>query len=395
MMINWSPNFCLIQGNDESQLPELRAACRNFSCNENTHYVALTYPREKSLQATIVNEIVCALLYCEAQQIPLYLVREPSDIEISTHHEQGFCLYLQTSGTTGKPKWCKISAERLLANIKPFDSLGGDSWLLCYHPFSFAGIQVLLQAMIAGNTLLAYAQYSVAEQATLASEKGITALSCTPSYFRNLNMAWRNAPPPLKRITLGGEIATQSVLDDASSTFPNAKIRHIYASTEAGVVFTVSDKKSGFPLQYLSNEVSDTPPTKGWQLSVSNNELVLQKGEEQIFTGDMVKFDQDRCHFVGRSDNIVNVGGAKVDTLALENQILNLQAVDDARVFAKANPITGNIIGLEVKSANQALAKQQLSEWQQNLPAYMQPRLVTWVPEITLSSAGKKIRTSA
>ena len=43
----------------------------------------------------------------------------------------------------------------------------------------------------------------------------------------------------LKRITLGGEIADQAVIDGLSKMFPLASIVHIYASTEAGVGFSV------------------------------------------------------------------------------------------------------------------------------------------------------------
>ena len=48
-------------------------------------------------------------------------------------------------------------------------------------------------------------------------------------------------------IRLSGEIADQSVLDALRAAFPDAKIGHAYASTEAGVGFAVDDGRAGFP----------------------------------------------------------------------------------------------------------------------------------------------------
>ena len=56
-----------------------------------------------------------------------------------------------------------------------------------------------------------------------------------------------------KRITLGGEIADQAILSSLRKVFTSSKISHIYASTEAGVGFSVQDSLAGFPLEYLKS----------------------------------------------------------------------------------------------------------------------------------------------
>ena len=63
----------------------------------------------------------------------------------------------------------------------------------------------------------------------------------------------------LDRITLGGEIATQTTIDNLRRSFKSAKIVHIYASTEAGVGFTVRDERAGFPVEYLEHDAKVDP----------------------------------------------------------------------------------------------------------------------------------------
>ena len=59
----------------------------------------------------------------------------------------------------------------------------------------------------------------------------------------------------LLQATLGGEIVDDRILSAITALFPKARIVHIYASTEAGVGFSVSDNRSGFPLNYLKNSL--------------------------------------------------------------------------------------------------------------------------------------------
>ena len=52
-------------------------------------------------------------------------------------------------------------------------------------------------------------------------------------------------------VRLSGEIADQPVLDGLARAFPQASIGHAYASTEAGVGFSVDDGREGFPAHLI------------------------------------------------------------------------------------------------------------------------------------------------
>jgi hypothetical protein len=52
-------------------------------------------------------------------------------------------------------------------------------------------------------------------------------------------------------VRLSGEVADQAVLDHLRAVYPQARIAHAFASTEAGVAFDVNDGLAGFPTAYI------------------------------------------------------------------------------------------------------------------------------------------------
>jgi len=54
-------------------------------------------------------------------------------------------------------------------------------------------------------------------------------------------------------VRLSGEVADQTLLDSLRAVYPNARIAHAFASTEAGVAFDVNDGLAGFPLAFIDN----------------------------------------------------------------------------------------------------------------------------------------------
>ncbi|MGL4473350.1 MAG: hypothetical protein ACRCT7_02660, partial [Shewanella sp.] len=169
------------------------------------------------------------------------------------------------------------------------------------------------------------------------------------------------------------------------------------------VVFTVKDRRAGFPRAWLENAANASATcdnsngatrrhiTHGWQL-IAGSTLRLTKGQVEIDTGDCIDITQDRVLFTGRIDNLVNVGGVKVNLEALEHQIMQLPEISDARVYAKANPITGALVCVELCAFDQPLAAKALNELCLQLEPAARPRIITFSDNISLSSAGKKQR---
>jgi acyl-coenzyme A synthetase/AMP-(fatty) acid ligase len=322
----------------------------------------------------------------------------------------GFSLLLATSGTTGTPRLARHSYEALTDRVRAPQCMHDHvRWLLTYHPATFAGLQVLLTAAITGAGLTAVTNATAAGLASAALRFAPTNISGTPTFWRAFLMALGQATAelPLRQITLGGEIADQGILDRLRRVFPESSIRHIYASTEAGAVFAVKDCRAGFPAAWLRDGV------EGIELRVTDGELELRshramKGyvaadrgspissDGWLRTGDMVKVEGDRARFMGRSDSLIAVGGAKVRPEEVEAVVLEVPGVLDARVRGIRNPFSGQIVGVEIlagKAEDHATLRRQITERvSASLEPHKVPRIFHFVDSMAMSGSGKKER---
>ena len=287
-------------------------------------------------------------------------------------------VHLQTSGTTGTPKWAGHSLEGLIATIQPGREPA--RWLLTYNPGSFAGVQVILSALVSGHMLVAPAYgASVGDMADLAIAHQVTHISGTPTFWRAFLMALGDRPLGLKAVTLGGEAVDQTILDALKARFPGAILRHIYATTELGRVFSVSDGRAGFPVKLL----------KG-RLGLSDHGTLTVGG---VDTGDVVEVVEDRMLFRGRADGMVNVGGVKVFPETVEAHILASPWVQEVRVTSKPNPITGAILVADI--VLKPLPGDHEPEIRAHiaaLPRAQRPASLRFVEAIETGATGKKAR---
>jgi acyl-coenzyme A synthetase/AMP-(fatty) acid ligase len=189
--------------------------------------------------------------------------------------------------------------------------------------------------------------------------------------------------------------------------YPNARITHIFASTEAGVGFSVTDGKPGFPVCYLSS------PPSGIDLKISENRLFIRNAqvlgnyigsnarfkdsENWVDTGDVVRIVGDRIHFVGRANGLINVGGNKVMPEVVEAALLAHPFVAGALVFPKSNPFSGSVVAAKVVlraiDADPIKVKKSIFDHlSQCLETFQIPAIITIVDSIPLNSAGKVIR---
>ncbi|HEY9566254.1 MAG TPA: class I adenylate-forming enzyme family protein, partial [Nocardioides sp.] len=156
----------------------------------------------------------------------------------------------------------------------------------------------------------------------------------------------------------------------------------------------------------LAASVLERDETADVQMKVVDGELWVRSrigmlgyhGDEPIdrdawrATGDLVEVEGDRILFRGRSSEIINVGGVKVHPLPIEERVGAVEGVDVARVFGRANAMTGAIVAVEVVAApgaDHTQLKDAIRESCKDLPAAARPRSIKFVDAI--STAGNKI----
>jgi len=311
---------------------------------------------------------------------------------------------LTTSGTTGAPK---VVAHTLASLTRTTRRDGGDGarWGLLYDWARFAGLQVTLQALLARAPLLAPpADLPLAERVAHLADRGCTHLSATPSTWRRLLMTPGVQRLALRQVTLGGEIADGRLLAALAARFPGARVTHVFASTEAGVAFSVSDGREGFPAAWLA------APPRGIALEVRGDRLFVRNdavgatyvGEGRrvrsddgfVDTGDVVVRDGDRYLFRGRDGGAIGVAGDTVHPEEVERVLLDHPGVALARVTGRHSALTGAVVTAQVVPAapdadGAALRAALLELCRARLPRAAVPATLTLVDDLPTTPAGK------
>lgn len=304
-------------------------------------------------------------------------------------------LTLFTSGTTGQPKKIKHSLQNLLRNIKINENQKNLVWGFAYNPTHMAGLQVFLQAIVNGNSLVNIFNNSRVEIFEKIKKYSITNISATPTFYRLL-LPIEETYPTVKRITLGGEKSDEKLLDNIQKLFPEAKINNVYASTEAGAIF--SAHREFFKIKsHLENLIKVVENELYLHQSLLGKSDELDEIKDFYATGDLIEWideNQKIFKFVSRKNEHINVGGYKVNPNEVEEVLLQNSKIKNAKVFGKPNAVLGNILSAEiVVFENQELEEAEIRNYlEDKLQNYKIPRRISFVEEIGLTRTGKKLK---
>jgi acyl-coenzyme A synthetase/AMP-(fatty) acid ligase len=315
---------------------------------------------------------------------------------------------LLTSGTTGRPK---LAVHTLATLIGPLNDILGPApvWSTFYDIRRYGGLQILLRAFAGGGSmLLSDAAEPVANFLRRAGAHSVTHISGTPSHWRRALMSAATDAMAPCYIRLSGEASDQPILDHLHQAWPAAAIAHAFASTEAGVAFDVRDFLAGFPAALLDREQN------GVTIRIENNSLrirsprlalrllgshapALRDAAGFVDTGDMIEVRGARCHFAGRREGIINVGGLKVHPETIEAVLNRHPDVHMSRVSGRSNPITGAIVVAEIVLTPEAgpfaaIQTDILGHCRDLLAAHEVPVILREAPSLDIAASGKLLR---
>jgi acyl-CoA synthetase (AMP-forming)/AMP-acid ligase II len=247
-----------------------------------------------------------------------------------------------------------------------------------------------------------------------AAQAGVTHISGTPSHWRHALMsplAQRISPTYVR---LSGEVVDRTILHQLPAAYPEARIVHAFASTEAGVVFEVHDCEAGFPAAVLSS-------TPGVEIEVREGTLHVRsqrtascylgktaarlRGEDgYVDTGDVVELRSNRYFFSGRRDHVMKVGGLKVHPEEIEEVLNRHPRVKVSLVRAKKNPVTGSLVAADVVLREESPAapgdlnavREEIRVFcREVLSAHKVPVVINVVSALPIASSGKVLRQNA
>ncbi len=335
-------------------------------------------------------------------------------------------LMMYTSGTTAQPKGCMLSHESL---VRPALISGREKFRLrdedrFWDPlpmFHMSAILPLIGVLDAGASFISMSHFEAgqalqlieAEQASVLypSFPAVTqALLNHPSYHRD---RWRHA-----RVILN--VAPPDTLRSMQEQMPHTVQISSYGCTECGGVVCFNDIEdsltqrcttSGTPFTGMEVEIRDLETGQPVQVGARGEILVRGYGvfdgyyrdpkrtaevlDEQgwLHTGDVGCLDADgRVSYLGRTKDMLKVGGENVAALEIESHICAHPAVSIAAVVGVPDPKYMEVPAAFVElRRGQSLSERELIEHcERGLASFKVPRHVRFVTEWPMSAT--KIR---
>jgi acyl-coenzyme A synthetase/AMP-(fatty) acid ligase len=162
--------------------------------------------------------------------------------------------------------------------------------------------------------------------------------------------------PQLRRIAIAGSTAADSLLRRLSAQFPAAEFAFIYGSTEGGMITLKNAVVDSDPrivghvmpdvkLEILDADGNVVPAGEVGEIRYWSKELTERYYRDPAATAAAIRdgwfYPGDRGKFVpsgelmliGRVDDVINLGGVKVDPGSLESIALSVPGVDDAAAY--------------------------------------------------------------
>lgn len=250
-------------------------------------------------------------------------------------------VWLQTTGTTGEPKWVHHPWENWLGQYRW--KVGGPRALLQVMAFDhIGGLHSIFSALSRGMTMVLPAAKDGATVKAALQTHRVFLLPTTPAHLALLlQSGCFNEPlPHLRLISYGAEAMSPALKQSISALQPHLRWRETYGSTETGILSLQSGAEPGswqpaFPYKVIDGELHTQSLNGAW-----------------IPTGDFVEeIGTNRLRFLGRKASRVKVGGILVSPEQTAAWLRQQPGIWQVAVEAVANPLLGQVLEARIWAA--------------------------------------------
>lgn len=266
-------------------------------------------------------------------------------------------LILFSSGTTGEPKAALHNLTFLLDKFrKDGKRLSTVTFLLFDH---IGGFNTMMHTLVNGGLIVTLKTRTADEVCSLIEKYKLQLLPTSPTFINLivLNKTYEKYDlSSLELITYGTEPMPESTLKALHKILPNAKLKQTYGLSEVGIMPTKSENSESLWLKLRNDEtfqtkiVDDILYIKSKSAMIGYLNAPSPFDEEGWFnTKDKVLVKGDYVKILGRTTDLINVGGQKVYPIEVESVFLEYPGILDIRVYGADNPIMGKVVEAEVK----------------------------------------------
>ncbi|MBB3121374.1 non-ribosomal peptide synthetase, partial [Massilia violacea] len=387
-----------------------------------------------------LHDIVAEVPRLDLDMADAWLAQPDSNPSVqATGLRPGHLAYvIYTSGSTGVPKGVMVehaNVTRLFAATGDWFDFGADDVWTLFHSCAFDfSVWELWGALLHGGRLVVVPQATARapdEFYRLVCREGVTVLNQTPGAFRQFiaSQAESSEAHALRYVIFGGEALQPAMLKPwYARNGENTRLVNMYGITETTVHVTYraltpadterSGSPIGVPIPDLSVQVLDAqgrpvPAGAVGEMYVggagvargylNREELSAERfipdpsqpgsGARLYRSGDLGRRLADgSIEFAGRNDNQVKIRGFRIELGEIEARLLQLPEVRQAVVLAREERqgekrLVAWVVPRDAEAAPDGVAlRRQLA---QQLPDYMVPAHLVFLPQLPLTSHGK------
>ena len=343
---------------------------------------------------------------------------------------------LYTSGSTGKPKGVVLSHRNMVTGAKSVAQYlenHADDRLLALLPLSFDyGFSQLSTAFHVGASVVLMEYLLPRDVLKLAVKERITGLAAVPPIWIQLSeLPWpTTVTEHLRYFTNSGGAMPTATLGKLRAAWPRTKPYLMYGLTEAFRATYLPPEETAHRPESMGKAIPNSeimvvrpdgsscdPDEPGelvqrgslvalgyWNDPVKTAERFkpapgqpkeLPLTEMAVWSGDTVKMDRDGfLYFIGRKDEMIKTSGYRVSPTEVEEVAYASGLVGDAVAVGAPHPDLGQAVVLVVSARSPAGVGESRGEGllnylKTNLPNFMVPHHITWMPQLPRNPNGK------
>lgn len=309
--------------------------------------------------------------------------RHPMLLDLKENKTPGLILF--SSGTTGEPKAALHDLAFLLEKFKKEGKkLSTVTFLLFDH---IGGFNTMMHTLVNGGLIVTLKTRSADEVCYLIEKYKLELLPTSPTFINLiiLNGTYKKYDlSSLKIITYGTEPMPESTLKAMHKILPEVNLKQTYGLSEVGIMPTKSENSESLWMKLGGGE--------DFQTKIIDDILYIKaKSAMKGYLNAPSPFDADGwfntkdkvlqkdgyVKILGRTTDLINVGGQKVYPIEVESTFLEMDGVLDIRIYGADNPIMGKVVEAEVKvceeNNNRDFIKQLRKYAKEKLEAYKIP----------------------
>lgn len=373
-------------------------------------------------------ELVAA--YCDrdnGSRLPDSLPQRPLQLESSAPaaprwssvlpdaNEAGLVLY--TSGSTGTPKGVELSHASQWSMVDGLKALLADATAIIAAPlYHMNGLLFLMSVLAGRGTVVLMPRFEARSYLQAIHDYRVNVITGVPTMLSLLlkesDLIERLDLSSVAAIQIGSAPLSETLVEQVSARFPNARLSNGYGTTEAGAgmfgrhpqgirVPTVS---LGYPQPHVEVRLAGgasadegilevrTPAAMNRYLNLPEKTAEKKSGDGWINTGDIMRRDERGFYyFVGRADDMFKCGGENIYPGEVERVLEADPRIAESCVVPVEDEVRGfKPVAFVVVAVGQRLTERAVKDVAlAAAPPYMHPRHVFFVETMPLAGTNK------